>query len=120
MSSSRILFSIVSSVLICGLLGWKVLNWRSGSGSLQFPNQPIQVVVPYSAGGGTDTFVRIIEKSIAANEKLTQPFVILNQPGGGSTIGGRYVMGSRPDGYRLLCNNDALIAAQLAGIANFG
>ena len=120
MSSSRTLFSIVSSVLICGLIGWKALNWRSGSGSLQFPNQPIQVVVPYSAGGGTDTFVRIIEKSIAANEKFTQPFVILNQPGGGSTIGGRYVMGSRPDGYRLLCNNDALIAAQLAGIANFG
>ena len=29
-------------------------------------------------------------------------------------------MGSRPDGYRILCNNDALITAQLSGIANFG
>ncbi len=120
MNTSRRVFSIASALLICALLGWKLANWRSGGDASQFPNQPIQVVVPYAAGGGTDTFVRIIEKSVSLNDDFTQPIVVLNQPGGGSTIGGRYVLGSRPDGYRILCNNDALITAQLSGIASFG
>jgi tripartite-type tricarboxylate transporter receptor subunit TctC len=115
----RIIISVVVTILICLLLFWRLSN-ISGSGLSEFPNQPIQVVVPYSAGGGTDVFTRTLQKSINANENLPQPFVIINQPGGVGTIGSRYVLGSRPDGYRILCINDVVITTQLSGTVNYG
>lgn len=119
MKFPRTIISIVVTILICFLLFWRLSN-ITGSGLSEFPNQPIQVVVPYSAGGGTDVFARTLQKSINANENLPQPFVIINQPGGVGTIGSRYVLGSRPDGYRILCINDVVITTQLSGTVNYG
>ena len=119
MKSPRILLSAVVTVLICVLIFWR-LSQLSGSGASDFPNQPIQVVVPYAAGGGTDVFARTIQKSINAREGLSQPFVIINQPGGVATIGSRFVLGSRPDGYRVLCINDVVITTQLSGTVSYG
>ena len=119
MKSYRIIFSVVSTILICLLLFWR-LSSLGGNGSTAFPNHPIQVVVPYAAGGGTDTFARIIQKSIASRGVLPQPMVIINQPGGGATIGSRFVLGSRPDGYRILCHHDSVLTAQLSGTVKFG
>lgn len=119
MKTYRVILSVVSTILICLLLFWR-LSSLGGNGSTAFPNHPIQVVVPYTAGGGTDTFARIIQKSIASQGVLPQPLVIINQPGGGATIGSRFVLGSRPDGYRILCHHDALLTSQLSGTVTFG
>ncbi len=119
MKFPRHILSVLVSILICILLFWRLSN-ISGSGMTDFPNQPIQVVVPYAAGGGTDVFARTLQKSINARENLPQPFVIINQPGGVGTIGSRFVYGSRPDGYRILCINDVVITTQLSGTVNYG
>lgn len=119
MTANRNLFSISASILICLLLFWRI-SGLAGDQTSAYPNQPIQVIVPYTAGGGTDTFARILQKSVTAQELLPQPLVILNQPGGGATIGSRFVLGSRPDGYRILCHHDALLTAQLSGTVSFG
>lgn len=119
MKSARILVSVVVTVLICLLLFWR-LGQLSGSGMSDFPNQPVQIVVPYAAGGGTDVFARTLQKSINKQAGLSQPFVIINQPGGVGTIGSRFVLGSRPDGYRILCINDVVITTQLSGTVNYG
>ena len=119
MKFPRIIISVVLTILICLLLFWRLSN-LSGSGASEFPNQPVQVVVPYSAGGGTDVFARTLQKSINARENLPQPFVIINQPGGVGTIGSRFVLGSRPDGYRILCINDVVITTELSGTVNYG
>jgi tripartite-type tricarboxylate transporter receptor subunit TctC len=119
MRTSRIIVSIVSTILICLLLFWR-LSSLSGNGTTAFPNHPIQVVVPYAAGGGTDTFARIIQKSVASRGLLPQPLVIINQPGGVGTIGSRFVLGSRPDGYRILCHHDSVLTAELSGTVTFG
>jgi len=119
MKTYRIIVSIVSTILICLLLFWR-LSSLTGNGISAYPNHPIQVVVPFAAGGGTDTFARIIQKSIGDQGILPQPVVIINQPGGGATIGSRFVLGSRPDGYRILCHHDALLTSQLSGTVNFG
>ena len=50
MKFPRVLISVVVTILICLLLFWRLSN-ISGGGLTEFPNQPIQVVVPYSAGG---------------------------------------------------------------------
>jgi putative tricarboxylic transport membrane protein len=119
MKSSRKLISILTSLSIAILLIWR-LSGLNSERATTYPNQPIQVVVPYTAGGGTDIFARIVQKSVASGGLLPQPMVILNQPGGGATIGSRFVLGSRPDGYRLLCHHDALLTSQLSGMVKFG
>lgn len=86
----------------------------------EFPNRPIQVVVPYAAGGGSDTFVRIVSSGITEDNLLPVPLVILNQDGGIGTIGSREVKNASPDGYKILCHHNAIITAKLAGTVTYG
>ena len=53
-------------------------------------------------------------------KSLNVPIVIINRPGGSATIGSRYVKDSRPDGYRVLCHHEGIIATKLAGTVPFG
>jgi len=65
-----------------------------------FPNRPVKVVVPYTAGGGTDTVARAISQRLS--EKWGQPVVVENRPGAGTTLGADAVAKSAPDGLTLL------------------
>ena len=65
-----------------------------------FPSRPIRLVVPVAAGGGIDTAFRAIAP--AWGEKLGQPVVIENKPGGGQVLGSDQVAKAKPDGYMLL------------------
>ncbi|MBW6400462.1 tripartite tricarboxylate transporter substrate binding protein [Roseomonas sp. HJA6] len=65
-----------------------------------FPDRPIRIVVPFSAGGGTDIAAREVGRRMA--ETLGQPVVIENRSGANTAIGAEYVARSRPDGYTLL------------------
>jgi putative tricarboxylic transport membrane protein len=66
----------------------------------EYPNKPIQVVVPYSAGGSTDLLARAVGQ--VAPRFFQQPFVIVNKAGGGGIPGRVDVVRSKPDGYTLL------------------
>ena len=90
------------------------------SGKDDYPSRPIHVVVPYAAGGGSDTFVRIVQQGIAEGNLLPQPLVIINQSGGIGTIGSREVKNAPPDGYKILCHHNAIITAKLAGTVAYG
>lgn len=68
-----------------------------------FPNKPIQIVVPYAAGGSTDQLARALQQSMS--ETLGQPIIIVNKPGAGGTIGTDQVVRSEPDGYTLVFGN---------------
>ncbi|MBR0650089.1 tripartite tricarboxylate transporter substrate binding protein [Roseomonas terrae] len=65
-----------------------------------FPDRPVRIVVPFSAGGGTDIAAREIGRRMS--ETLGQPVVIENRSGANTAIGAEYVARSRPDGYTLL------------------
>jgi tripartite-type tricarboxylate transporter receptor subunit TctC len=71
--------------------------------------KPVTIVVPYAAGGGTDTVARLISEHMA--RALGRPVVIENQVGGGSTIANDRVARSAPDGSTVLMNHVALLAA---------
>src|SRR3546814_2915203 len=69
-----------------------------------YPGRPIKIVIPYSAGGGTDQFIRIISKR--ASDVLGQPITIINKPGGSTVIGVKSVTSAVPDGYTLLVSTN--------------
>jgi tripartite-type tricarboxylate transporter receptor subunit TctC len=70
-----------------------------------YPNRPVKWVVPYPPGGTTDLLARITAQWLS--DKLGQPFLIENKPGGGNNIGVEYVVKSAPDGYTMLLVNPA-------------
>ena len=73
----------------------------AGSAQAQdYPTRPIQLVVPYGAGGTTDIFFRTINEGFEKN--IGGRVEILNKPGGGGIIGTSYVVNSKPDGYTLV------------------
>ncbi|NNM31292.1 MAG: tripartite tricarboxylate transporter substrate binding protein, partial [Akkermansiaceae bacterium] len=108
-------------LLIAALLAWRITEAVSSADRGDaYPSRPVHVVVPYTAGGGTDTFARIIQGAIAGQNLLPQPLVIQNQPGGSGTIGSRYVKNAPPDGYKILCHHESIITANVSGTVAFG
>jgi tripartite-type tricarboxylate transporter receptor subunit TctC len=65
-----------------------------------YPEKPIQLIVPYGAGGSTDVLARAIAQ--VAPKYFSQPLVIVNKPGGGAIPGRVDVARSKADGYTLL------------------
>ncbi len=62
-----------------------------------FPEKPITVICPWTAGGGTDVLLRALSKS--AEKFLGQTITVLNQTGGAGAIGHNAIRAARPDGY---------------------
>jgi len=70
-----------------------------GNAAAQFPDKPIELIVPTPPGGGTDIATRFIAE--IAQEHLGQKLVVVNKPGGGGTLGVSLVTQAAPDGYTL-------------------
>jgi tripartite-type tricarboxylate transporter receptor subunit TctC len=64
-----------------------------------YPDRPIRVIVPFSAGGGTDTVTRAVMRKVS--EAMGQAIVIDNKLGAGGMIGLAEVARAKPDGYTL-------------------
>lgn len=77
-----------------------------------YPKQAISLVVPYAAGGGTDTVIRPF--ATALEEVLDTPINIINKPGGGGIVGTASVASAKPDGYTIAVPIDSLLTIQPA------
>jgi tripartite-type tricarboxylate transporter receptor subunit TctC len=64
-----------------------------------FPDRPVQIIVPWAAGGGTDTVTRIF--SAAFEQELKVPVNVINRPGGNGLTGHTTIAMATPDGYTL-------------------
>jgi tripartite tricarboxylate transporter family receptor len=92
-----------------------------------YPTRPVRVIVGFAAGGPADILARLIGQWLS--ERLGQPFVIENRPGGGGNIGTEAVVKAPPDGYTLLLAATATtinatlydcVCSALAGVAITG
>lgn len=85
-----------------------------GRAATDYPNKPIELVVPVAPGGGTDIVARAFAES-AKKYLPQQPIVVTNKPGTSGAIGMADVMNAKPDGYKL-----GLIIVELTILPNLG
>jgi tripartite-type tricarboxylate transporter receptor subunit TctC len=65
----------------------------------QYPQRPVQLIVPWGAGGGTDATARIIATLL--EKDLKQPFNVVNRTGGSGVVGHDAIARAAPDGYTI-------------------
>jgi tripartite-type tricarboxylate transporter receptor subunit TctC len=84
-----------------------------GQSASDYPNKPIELVVPFGAGGGTDVLARVTAE--AAKKHSSQPITVINRPGASGSIGLTEVVNARPDGYKI-----AMVTVEMAIIPHMG
>lgn len=70
-----------------------------------YPNRTVRIVVPFPAGGPTDTFGRLVADRLQAT--FGKPFVVENRPGATGIIGTKEVANAAPDGYTLIFSSNS-------------
>ena len=81
---------------------------RAGQAQDAFPSRPITLVIPWAAGGSTDTLGRLLAQFMATD--LGQPVVVENRGGASGTVGHAHVARARPDGYTVLLGTNSTYA----------
>jgi tripartite-type tricarboxylate transporter receptor subunit TctC len=83
-----------------------------------YPSHPIELVVPFQPGGGTDALARAFAD--ASRKHLPQSMVVVNRPGASGAIGWGEVINAKPDGYKLAVVTVELVTLPHLGLAKFG
>jgi len=78
-----------------------------------YPDKPIELIVPYPAGGGTDVLARTFAKNL--QKQLTKGILVVNKTGAQGTIGLNYLISQKPDGYTLLVVGTDLVLGPHVG-----
>ena len=99
MMRRRDVVAAVSAALAFGVLAAQPASADS------YPNKPVRIVVPFSAGGITDILARALSQKLS--DAFGQSFIVENKPAGGGLVGVEYVAKAAPDGYTLLVSADA-------------
>lgn len=86
---------------------------NSAAGARPYPSGPIDIVVPFQPGGGSDNLAREIQDVIAHERLVPQPVTVSNRSGGSGAVGFAYVAGRKNDPYTLVTLNDALVSLGL-------
>lgn len=100
----RTLIALLLVFIVTGMVSAQGAEEAAGA----YPERPVEFVAPASAGGGTDTFCRLIVDIINKNDLVDGNIVVINKPGGGGTVGAAYASDANRDGnYTLIAINGA-------------
>lgn len=103
---------ILNILIYCSFFFWGI-----GQAAEKYPVKPIEFIQPNEAGSDADVISRPILAKVS--QILGQPIMIINKPGGGSSIGYRDTLRAKPDGYTVGNGSATLISNKLQGISNF-
>ncbi len=105
----RLLRGGAAAVLIAGVAACGVDEGGGESGDgAEFPTKEIELTAPSSAGGSTDLISRALAK--AAEKPFGQSVVVVNKEGANGAVGGKDVLSSKPDGYKIVLLPQSLLA----------
>jgi len=93
------------TIIFVFVLSFLFLPFLSSQAEEVYPSKPVQIVVPFAAGGSLDLTARILAEKL--RESFGQPVLVVNKPGGGNAIGASFVATSKPDGYTLYISSGA-------------
>jgi putative tricarboxylic transport membrane protein len=79
------------------------------------PSRPVELIVSTSAGSGSDTTARFIQKLLVEKKLVEAPVNVLNKPGGGGVIGLTYLNQHAGNGHFLLVTSPSLLASHITG-----
>lgn len=82
-----------------------------------FPSRPVEVIVPYGAGGSSDIVARLVQQGL--DGKFAQPLVIVNKPGAAGSLGTREAKDAEPDGHTLLSTHIGMSINKVLGVTDF-
>ena len=91
----------------CALVLSAMLPAAQGQDAAKYPSQAIRMIVPYPAGGATDTLARMMTSK--RQDSRGQNVIVENKPGASGTIGNDLVAQSPPDGYSVLMGITAIV-----------
>jgi hypothetical protein len=96
---------------IAGTLAPAIAMFATARAQSNYPNRPVQIIVPYGAGGIADTGMRILADKLS--DRLKQQFIVENRPGAGGIVAAKAGASARPDGHTVLMtgNNNAISAS---------
>jgi len=102
---------LLRNTLITGTLLSSIAMSVTASAQSEYPNRPVQIIVPYGAGGIADVGMRILADQLTG--RLKQQFVVENRPGAGGIVAAKAAASAAPDGYTVLMtgNNNAISAS---------
>lgn len=83
--------------------------------ALNYPTKPIELVVPMSAGGGSDVFARQLAKILQDEKIIPQPITVVNKPGGSGAIGWTYVAEKKGDPYVISTTSSSFYTVPITG-----
>jgi tripartite-type tricarboxylate transporter receptor subunit TctC len=95
--------------LLCGALLSAILA-SIPAAAHAFPDKPISLTVPFTAGGRADIAARFVADALSKN--LGVPVNVVNRTGSGGVAGAKHVAESRPDGHTLLITSAAILIGQ--------
>jgi tripartite-type tricarboxylate transporter receptor subunit TctC len=90
-------------VALCASLAWAGSGWAAET----YPDHPVKIVAPFTAGGPTDLIARILADKLSAS--LKGSFYVENHPGAGGNIGMSQVARSAADGYTILVASSSYV-----------
>jgi tripartite-type tricarboxylate transporter receptor subunit TctC len=110
---------LASSILLaaCGGGESTVAVNSSGASESKFPEKAIEIIVPYAAGGGTDTLARSFAD--LAKDNIGESVTVVNKAGGGGAIGMQNGLAAKPDGYTISMVTVELLTLPHSGLAQF-
>ena len=93
--------AVARLLALCGSFVWAGSCWAA------YPDRPVKIIAPFTAGGPTDLVARLLADKLS--QSLKQQFYVENHPGAGGNIGMVQVARSAPDGYTILVASSSFV-----------
>ena len=107
----RALGACVATALMT-LSGFVSVQAQTGN----FPNKPLKILVPFTAGSGSDVYARFFGKKLS--EILGQPVIVENKPGAGGAVSVQALKAEPADGYTILLGSNSPMAVNVVSVKN--